>query len=263
MTPEKGFEAAIARANHLIKLYELICDTRKRSVKDQWSEAFKKVMRWPVGEGIIRVDGKEKKSILVFRESCGIDRSHFAHNVLSELLRSSVVASVSAIDRLVHDLVVKHSWKLLTRADRDIPPRLKKLHISVFQTKKAIEHLRKDGSSRPGNLIKSAIQEQLHRDFTFQSPNAILEASKLLGIANFWSEVASHMPGVTAKKAVIDELELITRRRNQIVHEADLVRTKRHEARLRDISLKQAVDTVTWIASFGKAISQVVSTNVK
>lgn len=262
MTPEAGFNTAIGRAVHLLRLYELICDTRQRGVRADWATSFKQVMHWPNGEQIVRVDGKDRQSILVFRESCGIDREHFAHNYLSELLRSALVASVSAIDRLLHDLVVKHSWKLLNRREDDIPNKLKTLPLTANDAKKAVEHLRRNSESRPGNLVKKAIQERLHRDFTFQTPDSILEASKMLGIEDFWGKIAEKLDGRPAKKDVLDTLREITKRRNQIVHEADLIRTSRRDAPLREIGHDQAERWVEWMKSFGVAAGEVVDENV-
>lgn len=262
MTPKTGFDAALDRASHLIRLYELICDTRQRGVRADWASAFKNVMHWPAGEAVVRVDGKDGLSLLVFREAAGIDRNHFAHDYLSELLRSAVVASVSALDRLLHDYVVKFSWSLLTRKEEDIPKGLKNLPITALDARKALEQLRKDTKARPGNLVKSAIQEKLHRDFTFQTPDSVLQAAKMLGIDDFWEKVAANMQGGPAKQDVIDKLRIITQRRNQIVHEADLVRTNRQQPTLRGITFLEAKDWVDWMRSFGRAINDVVEQNV-
>ncbi len=262
MTPKTGFDTALDRASHLIRLYELICDTRQRGVRADWAAAFKDVMHWPDGEAIVRVDGRDGQSILVFREEAGIDRNHFAHDYLSELLRSAVVASVSALDRLLHDLVVKYSWKLLTRKEKDIPKGLKNLTLTALDARKALEHLRKDSKARPGNLVKKAIQEKLHRDFTFQTPDSVLQAAKMLGIDDFWEKVAAQMQGRPVKQDVIEKLKEITLRRNQIVHEADLVRTNRQQPSLRSLTLDDAKDWVDWMRNFGAAVDDVVEQNV-
>jgi hypothetical protein len=44
-------------------------------------------------------------------------------------------------------------------------------------------------------LIKKAIQDKLHADFTFQSPDSVLKASKMLGMTEFWSRIAENMAG--------------------------------------------------------------------
>lgn len=259
MTPKDGFDTALERAKHLLRLYRLICDTRQRNVRSDWAASFKSLMRWPANETIVRVDGDEQQSMLVFRESCGIERSHFAHDYLSELLRAAVVAVVSALDRYMHDLVVKHSWKLLTRKEEEIPRGLRNFSVSALDTRRALQRLRKDATSRPGTLVKAAIQERLHREHTFQSPNDILHAGKeMLGIGDFWGKVSKKMPGTPSKEDVIQQLREINRRRNQIVHEADLVRTQRAEADLRDIDLATAESWVNWMDGFGAAIQAVV-----
>lgn len=195
MTPKTGFSAALERAKHQLKLYELICDTRQRSIRSDWAASFRRTMRWPANEKIVRVDGSNSNSIMVFRESCGVSRKDFGHKYVSELLRNAVVASISALDRMLHDHVVKHSWKLLSYKEEQVPKKLGALGISALDVRKALEKLRRDNKSRPGNAIKSAIQERLHRDYTFQSPDGVLQAAQMLGINDFWGKVALEMPG--------------------------------------------------------------------
>ena len=70
------------------------------------------------------------------------------------------------------------------------------------------------------------------------------------------------MPGQLSKKDVIDKLNSISRRRNQIVHEADLPRTIRSRGtKFRDIKLKYAENTLEWMSQFVAAIDQVASEN--
>lgn len=263
MKPKRGFDAAIERANHLLKLYELICDTRKRNVRSDWASSFKTLMHWPAGETIVRVDGKGKQSVLVFREACNIDREHLAHSYLSELLRNAVVASVSALDRFLHDLIVKHSWKLLSQKEQDIPRDLMNFELSALDARKALEQLRKNSKARPGNLIKTAIQRKLHRNHTFQSADSVVRATKLLGVQNFWGKVAKEMPSRPTAEEAKATLEAITKRRNQIVHEADLVVTSRHQPRLRAMTYAEARERVEWMGQFGTAVDSVVAKSIK
>lgn len=263
MTPKAGFDAALKRATHLLRLYELVCDTRIRAAKTPWMNGFRKLMRWNAGDSILRIDGKDKRSVLIVRNPVDIDRQSFAHGYSSELLRSAVVAAVSALDRLMHDLVVKHSWKLLQRAEADVPKALRGLPVSAIDARKALEHLRKDAKARPGSLIKKAIQEKLHRDFTFQSPDAVKLAADMLGVQDFWSKVAAAMPAGPPKADVIEELRRVAVRRNQIVHEADLTRTNRRNPTLRDISFEEANRVVEWMRDFGSAVDAVVATSVQ
>lgn len=95
-------------------------------------------MHWPESEQICRVDGLDSNSILIFRESVGIDNEHFSHDYVSELLRAALVAAVSALDRYLHDLVVDYSWKLLSQAEDDIPAELKKNECSSLSVPVAL-----------------------------------------------------------------------------------------------------------------------------
>jgi hypothetical protein len=129
--------------------------------------------------------------------------------------------------------VVSHSWTLLRRKEEDIPKALAQLSIPAVTTRKALERLRKNASARPGNIVKAAIQQQLHRDYTFQGSDGLESAAKMLGIKDFWTKVREQITGYDHNAALIQALNDIVVRRNQIVHEADLVRKTR-----------SAVDTV-------------------
>ena len=84
----------------------------------------------------------------------------------------------------------------------------------------------------------------------------------MLGIDDFWTEVANEMPGAPSRENVIAMLRQINARRNQIVHEADLVRTSRREPALRDISYTEAREWTMWMRAFGNAIQLVVDNHV-
>ena len=66
------FETAIERASHLVQLYDLLHDSRQRAVRADWADSFNRLMHWPVGEQIVRIDGTDRDSLLVLRESVGV-----------------------------------------------------------------------------------------------------------------------------------------------------------------------------------------------
>ncbi|MBI3301966.1 MAG: hypothetical protein HYZ72_07805 [Deltaproteobacteria bacterium] len=81
----------------------------------------------------------------------------------------------------------------------------------------------------------------------------------MLGIKDFWSVVASKMPGKPSKEDVMKQLREIATRRNQIVHEADLVRKiKSKQLTLREVKHAEAKNIVDWTKNFVGAIEQVV-----
>ncbi len=263
MKAKQGFDAAILRAEHFLTLYDLLRDIRRREVPSPWAAKFKKLMHWPTSETIVRVDGKKSNSILILREEVGIGRQYFTHDYVCELLRAAVVAAVSALDRYLHDLITDHSWKLLSRSEKRIPKELGQLPIPALVTKRALKRLRADSKARPGHLVKKAVQEHLHRAYTFQKPDSVIQAAKMLGVKNFWDKVAGEMPDNPSNEDVIDQLRAIAERRNQIVHEADLVlKTKAKKLATRDLKASDARDWVQWITDFAAAVDTVVTADV-
>ena len=84
----------------------------------------------------------------------------------------------------------------------------------------------------------------------------------MLGIKDFWEKVASTMQGKPSKNDVIEQIREITLRRNQIVHEADLIRTNRQEPSLRPITFAETKRQVEWMEEFGNAVNDVIEQNV-
>lgn len=251
------------RADHLLTLYDLLHDTRARKVRADWASKFLALMHWPKAEKIVRVDGKDKGSILIMRESMGIDRDKFTHDYLAELLRAAVVATVSALDRYMHDIVIYHSWALLNRAEAKIPKELKKLQIPVLSARHAVDRIRNDENARPGVLVKEALREHLHREYTFQRPDDVQKAALMLGVEDFWGKTSAVMRGSPKKEEVIRTLREIAQRRNQIVHEADIVRkAKSKMITMREISAKDAVAWTSWMRDFVDAIDSVVAKSI-
>ena len=261
MKAKTGVDAAIERARHLLVLYDLLCDKRERGVRSPWATRFKKFMSWPQKERLVLVEGSG--TLLILRESTGISRQHFGHDYLSEILRFSIVAGVSALDRYLHDLVVEKSWKLLTRKEEDVPKELATLGLSALSTRKALNRLKKNPKARPGHIVKQAVQTAVHAQFTFQGTNQVTKAAKLLGIDDFWAQVAAAMPGTPSAGEAQATLTEIVKRRNQIVHEADLVlKTKSGKVSLRDVSRETAGEWINWIETFATAIGGVVDAEI-
>jgi hypothetical protein len=194
MKPEDGFAEAISHSKQFLTLYDLLCDVRQRSARADWTKKFNNLMHWNAAP-VVRVDGKERKSILVMQTSLGIDRKRFTHEFLAGLLRAALFSAVAALDRYMHDLVVASSWKLLSRAEEKIPRDLRQLNIPVLRAKAALDKSRHDAKARTGFLVKQAIQNVLHREFTFQKADDVERAAKMAGASDFWRKVARGMPG--------------------------------------------------------------------
>lgn len=257
MKPKDTFDRSIQRSTHFLSIYDLLRNKRRREVSAAWKKKFKQFMNWPLKNQIIRIDGAD--SFLIIRDKPGLTRDRFEHDYVSEALRAAVVAAISALDRYFHDVVVEKSWKLLSRSPSSVPKKLANLSIPALVTKQALAKMRKDRKSRPGLLVKQAIQNTLHRS-TFQNSFEIDDCIGMLGVSPFWSSVAARMPGRPRVQDVKNRLNEIAERRNRIVHEADLVRKiKGKKDTLRDITRTEAARMVTWVTDFIEAADSVVS----
>jgi len=262
ITPKDSFDFAMSRAKHQLALYDILHDSRQRGIRSDWKDAFCRLMHWPVAETVVRVDGKNKNSMLILREELGLTRTEFTHDYVSELLRGVITSSISALDRYIHDQVSTQSLKLLRRPEANVPKELRQLKIPLLTAKKSLEKLRTDGNARPGSILKADLRDLLHRDETFQSVSGVERGAKMLGIKSFWSEMAKKLPGFTKAGDVQEALRGIATRRNQIVHEADLIiQDRARQPKLRDIARSEAEDAQDFICNFVSAFDELVDEN--
>jgi hypothetical protein len=62
-------------------------------------------MHWPKNSLIQRIDSKD--AVIILRHGCQLNVKHFQSDGLQELLRSTLVLGVSALDRYMHERIVK------------------------------------------------------------------------------------------------------------------------------------------------------------
>lgn len=245
MKPKDTFLDGRRRAEHLLKLAELLTDTRKRKMRADWAENFKKLMHWPKKEIIDRVDGRG--AILILRGAKAPARSEFTEEYTSELLRAAHTTVVAALDRYCHELIMSNLIGAIKRRE----PKLQTLSISLFDAHAAVQHAHKP-ATRPMNLVKKAVQGELFKQ-TFQSPNKIAEGLAMLGIKSLWSTCAVAMD--CKAKDIEDRLKRIVARRNRIVHEGDLkVHVKGGGVRRAKIAASKVGSDIEWVGRLVDAI---------
>lgn len=212
-------------------------------------------MHWPKTENFVRIDGDN--SMLILEQSLGISREEFQHDYVSELLRAAIAFSISAMDLFFHDSVVYWSWETLSHAEDDIPKELKRIKLPILVTKRVIEQLRKEPKARPSEKIKKELQKVLHGE-TFQSSSGVKKAFDMLGIDDCWTKVAYEMS--MEKSQMIKTLNDSVRRRNKIVHEADIIlKTKAKRISKRKISKIKVEKTIAFIRKFVEASDTVIN----
>lgn len=243
MKPRDTYENIATRARHLLDLHDGLVNTRQRRIRSDWGEAFCRVMHWKKSSNIERVDSKD--AIIVLRDGAKLAPDDFTRDSLADLLRAALALGVGALDRYVHERVVKRiigalSGKKLTQQQQDLAipvvPALeaarRAVRASVKRTSKAYEaHEGTPGSAakvqcRPANEMRMELQKYLHTR-AFQSWREIQHAFSLLGITDLKAQIIDREGIADFRKEIVEPLNRAVRRRNVFVHEGDLVRHKR------------------------------------
>jgi RiboL-PSP-HEPN len=253
MKPATVFQNGRQGAEHMLKLAELLTNTRVRRMRADWAKNFKTLMYWRQREKIDRVDGTG--AILILRESSNVTSKNFTDEYTSELLRAAHVTVVAALDRYCHELIVSRCIRSLG-SGKACSAELRKIALPILDVHKAVMHARKP-KSRPLNLVRASLQEFLYKR-TFQSPNEIAQGLQIIGVGNLWTECGTQM-NCTAH-VITTRLDKIVTRRNKIVHEGDIIRHKRGgKVRYAKITPRQVADDVIWLGQLVAAIEAVVN----
>jgi len=160
--------------------------------------------------------------------------------VTDNILRAALTMLVSAIDTSIHELVI-NAVLFELKEERSIFNLDKILiEISVSRESDFDQRLR---------LIEACLRQNYSKE-SFQSSRKIEITLAKIGITKIWSRLASSL-GMSPEDIKI-KLDLLVRRRNQIVHEGDLD----HLHCLREISREDLLQSL----EFTKAlISEIIS----
>ena len=225
MQPIDAYQHASARARRLLRYHDGLVNIRQRRIRSDWKSSFCKFMRWKQDSDIDRVDSRE--ALIVLRDGASLEPSDFASEAVADLLRSALVLGMSALDRYVHERVVKGIVAALRK-----PPLSKAQEefsipavLTLQVTKSLTEAHRKGRQLRPANEVRKKVQEILHRR-PFQSWGELESAFALIGIRKLESRVRTRYQ-LDDISPIREQLNDIAKRRNWIVHEGDLVRHQR------------------------------------
>lgn len=172
---------------------------------------------------------------------------------LSDVLRAALVMSVSALDLFVHE-VVRQGMLEAYRGERTRTAAFLRFQVTLHSVFQSREPPASDG------WLENQIRER-HGYQSFQTPEHIADAIRLVSEVALWNEVARQL-GMPSRE-VRDTLNLIVQRRNQIVHEADIMpdyarQTAYSESR-SPIDEVMADNAINFIEQVAAAIYAVVS----
>lgn len=257
MKPIDAYSDTATRARLFLEYHDGLINMRARGIRKDWKGKFTKLMHWPANSAIERVDSSD--AIIVLRDGSALTSDHFTPDWLDDHLRAALTFGVSALDRYVHERVVKGIIPALKR--RPLTKQQEDFSLPVSTAIRIAEEAvaaRKNGKAiRPANIVRKKVQDLLHRR-PFQSYREIEYAFQLLGVRNLATQLQTAY-AVADLKAQKAQLGKIAMRRNQIVHEGDLVRHERGgRVRWHPISRKYVVDSLDFLDEFVKHLEVVV-----
>jgi hypothetical protein len=137
-----------------------------------------------------------------------------------EILRAEWAARVSALDLYVHELIAQTSVEILV-GTKPAPVGFAKLAIGATNIL-----LSKSNAAAFQSQVDLEIRSNLERR-TFQFPTDIADGIRCISDKELWNEIAladgaTEATKTTHAKSIKAQLTQIVRRRNKIVHEADL-----------------------------------------
>jgi RiboL-PSP-HEPN len=232
------FEAASARSERMARLYHGMVNTRRRAMRSDWALKFEKLMNWNVNEANSRVDGHE--TIIVIREGSELESDDFLSENLKDLLRASMVMSVSAMDAYFHRKIRCYAIPLAKKGE-GMPGALSKMQMSFDDFHCAMQRERKWGEL--GRIVEKKLGYQ-----SLQSSKKIEDGLSLIGIAKFWDRVSVEMK--YDKSILKSHLSSVVDRRNKIAHQGDLSVGKKTLGKTIDIKPSE----VYWSIEFIKEI---------
>src|SRR5206468_3561911 len=173
--PKQAFDHISGRARRLLRYHDGLVNIRQRAMRQDWKASCCQFMRWPQTAAIDRVDSKD--AVVILRDGSGLSTKDFSAEALDDLLRASLALGVSALDRYLHERIVKRIVTCLR--SRDLHSTQEKLAIpatlAVRMTEAWSGASQKGKKTRPANQLRISLQEALHTR-TFQSWREIEEA---------------------------------------------------------------------------------------
>lgn len=135
--------------------------------------------------------------------------------VFSDILRAAFVLAVSALDYYVHE-VVRIGMLEIYRGQRPETPAFSRFQISLSSLRQALNE-----AASNDYLLENEIRQR-HSYQSFQRPDKIADAIRLISDKQLWKEVSVKMS--IPEQGIKEQLRLIVERRDRIAHEADIDR---------------------------------------
>lgn len=249
MNPLDAYTDTASRARLFLGYHDGLVPVQTRSIPVDWGTSFSQLMGWSSSSGIQRVDCKD--AVIVLRQGAGLNPNQFTRSCLDDQLRAALTFGVSALDRYVHERVVKGIVAALKKPNLNKEQREFVIPVSaaIKISAESVKAAKANKKLRPANIIRKQVQVLLHKK-PFQSYREIEYAFRLLGVNNLAGQLQTAY-GAGDLRAVKVQLANIAKRRNQIVHEGDLVVHERGgQVKWHDIKRKYVADSLDFLDKF-------------
>lgn len=163
-----------------------------------------------------------------------------------DILRAALVLILAGVDTYFHDKVLERLTPFLrARKGRGLPGDLVKLIESNGGVGKLLTILYEE---RPHRHIHTMVK-RAQADLTFQKPDKIERALRIIGVSDFWYKTAVKMKPRTSKERLRRQLARYAARRDRIAHQAD----RSGRGRLSPINRPYVRDCLRFVMRFIRA----------
>ena len=164
MTPLEAYEDTAFRARRMVKLHDGLINVRRRRIRRDWKDSFCRLMHWPNHTHIERVDSAD--AVLILRDGSQLTPHDFSTECLADLLRSALVYGVSALDRYVHEKVVRGIVSALKRTPQTKQQEEFSIPVSTaIKISEAVARARREGKAvRPANEVRKKFKSYYTSD---------------------------------------------------------------------------------------------------
>jgi hypothetical protein len=249
-TALKTFQAAISRAEYLLKLHNGLAGQTEFVLSDQPAKDSCVLTAW---QEQATIGGFRNAEVaLLTRQGGKLAFADFDDERLSDLLRASLVMGVSALDAYFHSKVIAHIVKAVNGKD-GMPAALARKHITV---KDFVDSKR---YKRRMTAVRNAVQRSLGYQ-SLQKPDRIAESLGLIGVSKLWGSVAKRMK--RKQENVKRKLTKIARRRNRIAHEGDVSQSKKHRNKPHKLTQRDVEVAMRFLALVAQAAEDEINSQL-
>lgn len=178
----------------------------------------------------------------------------------SVFLRAALALAMAAVDKVLHEAISKRFAYVAADGSLD-----KIVQIELSKAYRIAQAARvrtgKGGKvrRRPGHDIKAEVLTEIYRD-SYLSARRIQEISAICGKSQIFKLYAAHLtkPGKKARSAqpLRERWSRMYTRRNQIVHECDIMRqAKPRKARFDTVDGRRFKRDIAFIKNFGQFLA--------